>query len=62
MYTVPAGQAYVADCGPVPADDYFAKASGSHPADTLVIGSETYYTVQYNHRLALLNSADVTAG
>jgi N-acetyl-anhydromuramyl-L-alanine amidase AmpD len=59
MYTIPAGQAYVADCAPVHADDFFSKASGSHPADTVVTGSETYYTVQYNHRVVLVNSDDV---
>ncbi|MFI6937527.1 N-acetylmuramoyl-L-alanine amidase [Streptomyces sp. NPDC050287] len=61
MYTVPSGQAYVADTPPVSSDDFFSKASGSHPADTLITGSKTYYTVQYNHRVALLNSADVAA-
>jgi hypothetical protein len=49
----------VADCAPVHADDFFSKASGSHPADTVVTDSETYYTVQYNHRVVLVNSDDV---
>lgn len=57
MYTVPAGQAYVADAAPVHADDFFSK----NPSDTVVTGTERYYVVQYNHRLGLLNSADVTA-
>ncbi|MFF0163996.1 hypothetical protein ACFYRY_41885 [Streptomyces sp. NPDC005263] len=61
MYTVPSGQAYVADVAPVSSDDFFSKASGSHPADTVITGSKTYYIVQYNHRVALLNSADVAA-
>jgi hypothetical protein len=55
MYAVPAGQAYVADSWPVPADDFFAK----NPPDTVVTGTERYYAVQYNHRLALLNDAEV---
>jgi N-acetyl-anhydromuramyl-L-alanine amidase AmpD len=57
MYSVPAGQAYVADAPPVHADDYFSK----NPSDTVVTGKEKYYVVQYNHRLALLNADDVTA-
>lgn len=56
MYSVPSGQAYVADAPPVHADDFFAK----NPPDTVVTGTETYDVVQYNHRLALLNSADLT--
>jgi hypothetical protein len=60
MYSVPAGQEYVADQPPVKADDFFATAGASHPADSLVIGSERYWTVQYNHRVALLNAADMT--
>jgi hypothetical protein len=52
-YRLPAGQAYVATQPPVPADDFFADG------DTHVTGSETYYTIQYSHRLALVNSADV---
>jgi hypothetical protein len=54
---MPAGQAYVADAAPVPADDFFAK----NPADTVVTGTEIYDVVQYNHRLALLNTADLRA-
>ncbi len=55
-YTVPAGQAYVADAGAVPADDFF-----HNPPDTVVTGTEKYFTVQYGHRVALINAADVTA-
>ncbi|MBY8885549.1 N-acetylmuramoyl-L-alanine amidase [Streptomyces sp. PTM05] len=55
MYAVPAGQAYVASPVPSRSDDFFTS-----PPDTVVNGSECYYTVQYDHRLALLNAADVT--
>ncbi len=55
-YSVPAGQAYVADTDAVPADDFF-----HNPPDTIVTGTEKYFTVQYDHRVALLNAADVTA-
>jgi hypothetical protein len=61
MYSVPAGQAYVADSAAVNADDFFSRASGTYPADTVVTGTEKYYTVQYDHRLALLNTADTAA-
>ncbi|MBV9022692.1 MAG: N-acetylmuramoyl-L-alanine amidase [Streptomycetaceae bacterium] len=55
MYSVRGGQAYVANAAPVPADDFFAK----NPPDTVVTGTEKYYVIQYNHRLALLNDAEV---
>ncbi|PWI42293.1 amidase [Streptomyces sp. ICBB 8177] len=55
MYSVPDGQAYVASPVPSRSDDFFTS-----PPDTVVNGSECYYTVQYDHRLALLNAADVT--
>ncbi|WP_443072669.1 N-acetylmuramoyl-L-alanine amidase [Streptomyces sp. RPT161] len=56
-YALPAGQAYVATAPPVPADDFFAK----NPPDTVVTGSEQFYTIQYNHRVALVNANDVSA-
>ncbi|MFC3584149.1 N-acetylmuramoyl-L-alanine amidase [Streptantibioticus rubrisoli] len=56
-YPLPAGQAYVATAPPANADDFFAK----NPPDTVVTGSEQFYTIQYNHRVALVNAADVTA-
>ncbi|MET9914893.1 N-acetylmuramoyl-L-alanine amidase [Streptomyces sp. NPDC006476] len=62
MYSVPVGQAYVATSAAVPADDFFAKASGEHPADTVVFGTKKYVTIQYNHRVALLDAADTTVG
>lgn len=55
MYTIPAGQAYVADAPAAPTDDYF-KSSG-----TVVIGSKSMYTIQYNHRTALVYADDVKA-
>ncbi|AWW43252.1 N-acetylmuramoyl-L-alanine amidase [Streptomyces cadmiisoli] len=53
MYTIPVGQAYVADVPAAPTDDYF-KSSG-----TVVIGSKSMYTIQYNHRTALVYANDV---
>ncbi|MFG2947089.1 N-acetylmuramoyl-L-alanine amidase [Streptomyces adustus] len=55
MYTIPAGQAYVATAPAAPTDDYF-KSSG-----TVVIGAKPMYTIQYNHRTALVYAGDVTA-
>ncbi|MFD7791547.1 N-acetylmuramoyl-L-alanine amidase [Streptomyces sp. NPDC059759] len=55
MYTVPAGQAYVATQPPVVTDDYF-KSSG-----TVVFGARKMYTIQYNHRVVLVYANDVTA-
>ncbi len=57
QYTVPAGQAYVASASPVRSDDFFS----TRPPDTVVTGSERYWTVQYDHRLALLDADDVSA-
>ncbi|MFE2584579.1 hypothetical protein [Streptomyces sp. NPDC059378] len=53
-YTVPAGQAYVATRPPANTDDYFTFGA-------VVTGARQMYTIQYNHRLALVYSADVTA-
>lgn len=53
MYTIPAGQAYVATAPAAPTDDYF-KSSG-----TVVLGARSLYTVQYNHRTALVYADDV---
>jgi N-acetyl-anhydromuramyl-L-alanine amidase AmpD len=55
MYTIPSGQAYVATAPAAPTDDYF-KSSG-----TVVIGGKSMYTIQYNHRTALVYEGDVTA-
>ncbi|MER8032217.1 N-acetylmuramoyl-L-alanine amidase [Streptomyces bauhiniae] len=53
-YTVPAGQAYVATRPPVNTDDYFSSGA-------VVVGAKKMYTVQYNHRVALVYSSAVTA-
>ncbi|MEW2044834.1 N-acetylmuramoyl-L-alanine amidase [Streptomyces sp. NPDC005476] len=55
MYTIPSGQAYVATAPAAPTDDYF-KSSG-----IVVIGGKSMYTIQYNHRTALVYEGDVTA-
>ncbi|MFF0305293.1 N-acetylmuramoyl-L-alanine amidase [Streptomyces sp. NPDC004562] len=55
MYTVPAGQAYVATQAPAVTDDYFKSSQ------TVVLGGKKMYTVQYNHRVALVYANDVTA-
>ncbi|MFE7751304.1 N-acetylmuramoyl-L-alanine amidase [Streptomyces sp. NPDC057428] len=55
MYSVPAGQAYVATQPPALTDDYF-KSSG-----TVVFGGKKMYTIQYNHRVALVYENGVKA-
>ncbi|MFI1168457.1 N-acetylmuramoyl-L-alanine amidase [Streptomyces sp. NPDC020801] len=55
MYTVPAGQAYVATRAPNRTDDFFPSSG------TVVTGSKSMYTIQYNHRVALVYASDVTA-
>ncbi|MFJ9560458.1 N-acetylmuramoyl-L-alanine amidase [Streptomyces fuscichromogenes] len=55
MYTVPAGQAYVATVAPSLTDDFFP-SSGA-----VVTGAKAMYTIQYNHRVALVYASDVTA-
>ncbi|MFI9724043.1 N-acetylmuramoyl-L-alanine amidase [Streptomyces sp. NPDC052396] len=53
LYTVSAGQGYVTTAPAAEADDYAAKQG------TVVIGRKRYYTVQLNHRVALLNADDM---
>jgi N-acetyl-anhydromuramyl-L-alanine amidase AmpD len=53
-YTVPPGQAYVATRPPANTDDYFTSGA-------VVIGAKQMYTIQYNHRVALVYAQDVTA-
>ncbi|MFC5030914.1 N-acetylmuramoyl-L-alanine amidase [Streptomyces sp. DSM 41987] len=60
-YTMPAGQAYVADA-PIASDFFYAQnvnmdAPGDH---TLVVGTTTYYPIRYNHRIAFVKASDVT--
>ncbi|GGX88596.1 amidase [Streptomyces minutiscleroticus] len=54
VYGFPAGQAYVATRPPVNADDFFPSG------DTYVTGAARYYTVQYNHRVVLVDAAGVS--
>jgi hypothetical protein len=62
-YTIPAGQAYPA-AEPVTSDYYYSTTiDGSAPAGrTVVRGSERYYPIEFNHRHAFVNAADVTIG
>ncbi|MCA1218323.1 peptidoglycan recognition protein family protein [Streptomyces sp. 8L] len=53
VYSFPAGQAYVATQPPVSADDFFATG------DKHVTGAAKYYTIQYNHRVVLVDGAGV---
>ncbi|MCF3132674.1 N-acetylmuramoyl-L-alanine amidase [Streptomyces olivochromogenes] len=55
FYNVPAGQAYVATAAPAPTDDYFPSTG------RVVTGGKNMYTIQYNHRTALVYASDVTA-
>jgi N-acetyl-anhydromuramyl-L-alanine amidase AmpD len=55
-YPFTTGQAYVATSAAVPADDFF-----HNPPDTVVKGTEKYYTIQYNHRVVLVDEANVNA-
>ncbi|GAA2339457.1 hypothetical protein GCM10010431_73670 [Streptomyces kunmingensis] len=55
MYSVPTGQAYVATTDPIATDDFFA-SSGK-----VVTGGKKMYTIQYNHRVALVYADEVTA-
>ncbi|MER7179164.1 N-acetylmuramoyl-L-alanine amidase [Streptomyces hyaluromycini] len=55
MYSVPAGQAYVATVAPSLTDDFFPSSG------TVVTGAKSMYTIQYNHRVALVYASDVTA-
>jgi hypothetical protein len=54
-YSIPVGQAYVATQPPVHRDDFFPTG------DTYVQGAGLVYTIQYNHRVVLVNASDVTA-
>ncbi|MGW2638566.1 N-acetylmuramoyl-L-alanine amidase [Streptomyces sp. NPDC001348] len=55
MYMVPTGQAYVATTAPSLTDDYFPSSG------RVVTGAKAMYTIQYNHRVALVYAANVTA-
>ncbi|MET9529170.1 N-acetylmuramoyl-L-alanine amidase [Streptomyces sp. NPDC006649] len=53
-YSIPVGQAYVADQPPLGSADFFPTGG------KVVTGAKHYYTVQFNHRYILVNSTDVT--
>ncbi|AZP14981.1 N-acetylmuramoyl-L-alanine amidase [Streptomyces aquilus] len=55
MYAIPTGQAYVATREAAATDDYFPSGGA------VVIGGKKMYTIQYNHRVALVYANDVTA-
>jgi hypothetical protein len=54
-YHFPTGQAYVATRPPVHRDAFFPDG------DTYIQGAGQVYTIQYNHRVALVDASDVTA-
>jgi hypothetical protein len=61
-YTIGAGQSYVA-AGPVFNGDWYYAATidGSAPYDrTDFPGSDRFYLITYNHRVAFVNADDVT--
>jgi N-acetyl-anhydromuramyl-L-alanine amidase AmpD len=61
-YAFPAGQEYVATAKPVHRDDFYPANGTTRPTETYIQGSGTVYTIQYNHRLALVNASDVARG
>ncbi|MEU5921008.1 peptidoglycan recognition family protein [Streptomyces sp. NPDC047141] len=56
MYAFPQGQAYVAARTPVAADDFFPATPTRR--ETTVTGDQTYEVIQYNRRLATVNTAE----
>jgi hypothetical protein len=60
-YSIPAGQSYVAAGPAVNGEYWYARyIDGSAPMDrTEVIGTTMFYLIQYNHRMAWVNAADV---
>ncbi|WP_107415865.1 N-acetylmuramoyl-L-alanine amidase [Actinacidiphila paucisporea] len=58
-YTFPAGQKYVATAQPVHRDDFYPANGTTRLTETHIQGAGTVYTIQYNHRLALVNAVDV---
>ncbi|WP_335981043.1 N-acetylmuramoyl-L-alanine amidase [Streptomyces sp. CA2R106] len=59
-YAFPAGQAYVATAAPANRDDFYPANGTTRPTETYIQGAGTVYTIQYNHRLALVDSSTVT--
>jgi N-acetyl-anhydromuramyl-L-alanine amidase AmpD len=58
-YTFPAGQAYVATDRPAHRDDFYPANGTTRPTERYIQGAGTVYTIQYDHRLALVDAADV---
>ena len=60
-YAIPAGQSYVAAGPAVHGEYWFAyNIDGSAPMDrTEVVGTTQFYLIQFNHRMAWVNAADV---
>lgn len=56
MYTFPQGQAYVAARTPVEADDFFPATPTR--SEVVVTGDQKYEVIQYNRRLATVNTAE----
>ncbi|WP_237404851.1 N-acetylmuramoyl-L-alanine amidase [Actinacidiphila reveromycinica] len=61
-YAFPAGQAYVATAQPAHRDDFYPANGTTRPTETYIPGAGTVYTIQYDHRLALVDSSAVTVG
>ncbi|MGW0085780.1 N-acetylmuramoyl-L-alanine amidase [Streptomyces sp. NPDC003393] len=60
-YSLPSGQAYV-QAGPAQRGDYWYAGTYAGTADhdrTLVTGTQTFYPIRYNHRIAWVKSSDV---
>ncbi|WP_327289700.1 N-acetylmuramoyl-L-alanine amidase [Streptomyces sp. NBC_01198] len=61
-YAFPAGQEYVATEKPAQRDDFYPANGTTRPTETYIPGAGEVYTIQYNHRVALVNASDVAAG
>jgi N-acetyl-anhydromuramyl-L-alanine amidase AmpD len=58
-YTLPAGQAYVATGRPAHRDDFYPANGTTRPTERYIQGAGTVYTIQYDHRLALVDATAV---
>jgi hypothetical protein len=58
-YTFPAGQQYVATARPAHRDDFYPANGTTRPTEKYIQGAGTVYTIQYDHRLALVDATDV---
>lgn len=59
VYQMPAGQKYVAS-GPVSSDYYYAMDFKAPSLYHVVKGTDTFYEITYNHRIAFVKTSDVT--